>query len=126
LIIISNLWSNSLYDIRPADSGHDHQSHGHSHSHQTDKVKLLPTASDHSHSHAYGAVKTTNPDATDHNHQSNVQQRDLNIEAAYLHVIGDLIQSIGVAVAGLVIWFYPSLQLIDPICTYIFTGLVLW
>jgi Co/Zn/Cd efflux system component len=30
--------------------------------------------------------------------------RNLNLDAAYLHVLGDLVQSIGVAIAGLLIW----------------------
>ena len=30
---------------------------------------------------------------------------NINVRAAFIHVIGDLIQSIGVVIAGYVIWF---------------------
>jgi zinc transporter 2 len=48
------------------------------------------------------------------------------MESAYLHVITDLIQSIGVAIAGLIIWVKPNWQIMDPICTFIFSILVLY
>jgi Co/Zn/Cd efflux system component len=38
----------------------------------------------------------------------------------------DLIQSVGVALAGLLIWYKPEWQIIDPICTFLFSGLVIW
>ena len=33
------------------------------------------------------------------------QHQNINVRAAFIHVIGDLIQSIGVVIAGYVIWF---------------------
>ena len=35
-----------------------------------------------------------------HGHLENI-----NVHAAFIHVIGDLIQSIGVVIAGYIIWF---------------------
>ena len=35
---------------------------------------------------------------------------NLNIDAAYLHVLGDMCQSIGVIIAGLFIWAKPAWQ----------------
>ena len=46
-------------------------------------------------------------------------------QAAYLHVLTDLIQSIAVAFAGLVLWAKPHWQIVDPICTFVFSLLVL-
>lgn len=45
-----------------------------------------------------------------------------------LHVIGDLLQSIGVAIAGALIWWHqddPRWYLADPICTFVFSVVVL-
>jgi zinc transporter 2 len=45
-----------------------------------------------------------------------------------LHVIGDLLQSIGVAIAGGLIWLHqddPRWYLADPICTFVFSIVVL-
>lgn len=44
----------------------------------------------------------------------------MNIRAAIIHIIGDIIQSIGVVIAALVIYFYPEAHIADPICTLIF------
>lgn len=50
---------------------------------------------------------------------------NVNVRSAYLHVLGDLIQSTGVAVAGLTIYFHPGWRILDPICTYVFSTMVL-
>ena len=48
-----------------------------------------------------------------------------------MHAIGDLIQSVGVAIAGALIWWQSDVngnhqwQLADPICTFLFSILVL-
>lgn len=53
------------------------------------------------------------------------REDSLNIRSAILHVIGDLLQSIAVLVASLVIYFYPHLKIIDPICTFLFSIIIL-
>lgn len=52
-------------------------------------------------------------------------ERNINVQGAYLHVLGDLLQSVGVMVGGAVIWYQPSWKFIDPICTLVFSVLVL-
>lgn len=52
----------------------------------------------------------------------------MNLRSAILHVIGDLLQSVGVAIAGLLIWLHeddPRWVIADPLCTFFFAGLVL-
>jgi len=53
------------------------------------------------------------------------EEENVNIRAAFIHVIGDLIQSIGVVIAGVLIYFLPELKWIDPVCTFLFSILVL-
>jgi cation diffusion facilitator family transporter len=51
----------------------------------------------------------------------------LNVEAAYLHILGDIINSVGVLIASLLIYFSDgALWYCDPICTYIFGFLVFY
>ncbi len=50
----------------------------------------------------------------------------MNIKAALIHVIGDIIQSVGVLIAAIVLYFYPNYWMIDPICTFLFSILVLF
>jgi cation diffusion facilitator family transporter len=49
----------------------------------------------------------------------------LNVKAALIHLIGDLIQSIGVITASIIIKCRPDLQIADPICTFFFSVLVM-
>ncbi|XP_026728463.1 zinc transporter 2-like isoform X1 [Trichoplusia ni] len=53
------------------------------------------------------------------------QPRNINLRAALIHVIGDLIQSCGVLLASILIKFYPEAKFVDPICTFVFSFLVL-
>jgi zinc transporter 2 len=53
------------------------------------------------------------------------QHTNINVRAALIHVIGDLIQSIGVLVAAIIIHVKPEYAIVDPICTFLFSFLVL-
>ena len=53
------------------------------------------------------------------------KQWNINVQGAYLHVLGDSIQSIGVMIGGAVIWYNPRWQIVDLICTLIFSVIVM-
>ncbi|XP_004943866.2 zinc transporter 4 isoform X1 [Gallus gallus] len=76
----------------------------------------------HSHSHRHSHVPQSNsPSAarsSGHGHSS------LAVRAAFVHALGDLVQSIGVLVAAYIIRFKPEYKIADPICTYVFSILV--
>ena len=62
-----------------------------------------------------------------HNHEHDHEHghpRNINVDAAYLHVLGDMIMSIGVVIASLIIFLWPSLTIADPLCTYLFSIIV--
>lgn len=50
---------------------------------------------------------------------------NINVRAAMVHVIGDMLQSIGVLIAALLIYYNSSWSIADPICTLIFSVIVL-
>ncbi|CAF2160077.1 unnamed protein product [Rotaria magnacalcarata] len=52
--------------------------------------------------------------------------KNINVRAAIIHVIGDFVQSVGVLCAAILIKFKPEYKLADPICTFIFSVLVLF
>uniref|UniRef100_T1IRQ1 Cation efflux protein transmembrane domain-containing protein n=1 Tax=Strigamia maritima TaxID=126957 RepID=T1IRQ1_STRMM len=60
-----------------------------------------------------------------HTHSSHSHKSNINVRAAFIHVIGDLLQSIGVLVTALIINFRPEYHLADLICTFFFSALVL-
>ncbi|XP_075709581.1 proton-coupled zinc antiporter SLC30A2 [Rhinoderma darwinii] len=71
------------------------------------------------HGHSHGAGNTHS-----HSH-SNGELHNPSVRAAFIHVVGDLLQSLGVLVAAYVIYFKPEYKIIDPICTFMFSVLVL-
>jgi solute carrier family 30 (zinc transporter), member 2 len=72
---------------------------------------------DGGHGHSHGG---------DDGHGHGSSEKNINVYAAYIHVLGDLIQSIGVMIAAAVIWIHPAAQLADPICTFLFSILVIF
>ena len=59
--------------------------------------------------------------------------KNINIEAAYIHIITDIILSIGVIISALIIYFFAGdtqewslWQLADPLCTYFFSFLAIY
>ncbi|MBS0648837.1 MAG: cation transporter [Verrucomicrobia bacterium] len=52
------------------------------------------------------------------------QHHSLNMRAAYLHVLGDLLGSLGVIISGIILWS-THWNLIDPLITILFTLTIL-
>ncbi|NWS64844.1 ZNT3 protein, partial [Chunga burmeisteri] len=48
-----------------------------------------------------------------------------SVRAAFIHVVGDLLQSVGVLVAAIIIYFKPQCKIADPISTLFFSVFVL-
>lgn len=48
----------------------------------------------------------------------------MNLHAAYLHALADLEQSVALLISCLLIWWKPSSQIADLICTIIFAVIV--
>jgi len=40
--------------------------------------------------------------------------------------LGDAIQTIGVLIAGIIVWVKPEYKIADPICTFLFSVIVLF
>lgn len=90
--------------------GHSHSGTGHSHAVHPGK----------GHSHEDGSVEAAASTVTLPRVHEN-----MNVRAAFIHVVSDFVQSCGVFVAALVIFFVPEWTIIDPICTFLFSILVL-
>ncbi|XP_017056822.1 zinc transporter 2 isoform X2 [Drosophila ficusphila] len=68
----------------------------------------------------------TAPGAHHHGGPVGREAVNMNVRAALIHVIGDVIQSLGVFVAAGVIYFWPEYSIVDPICTFVFSIIVLF
>ncbi|CAH7124197.1 Slc30a8 [Phodopus roborovskii] len=58
-----------------------------------------------------------------HNHKD--EQANASVRAAFVHALGDVFQSISVLISALIIYFKPDYKIADPVCTFIFSILVL-
>ncbi|XP_068603690.1 proton-coupled zinc antiporter SLC30A2-like [Brachionichthys hirsutus] len=53
------------------------------------------------------------------------EKANASVRAAFVHVLGDLFQSISVFVSAIIIFFKPEYKVADPICTFLFSLFVL-
>ncbi|KAI8092815.1 cation efflux family-domain-containing protein [Halteromyces radiatus] len=51
---------------------------------------------------------------------------NINLQAAALHVIGDLLASLGVLISSIVLWIKPEYGFVDPLCTFLFSMIVMY
>lgn len=73
----------------------------------------------HTHSHS--------PESSSHLHVVQGHgHTSLAVRAAFVHALGDLVQSLGVLIAAYIIRFKPEYKIADPVCTYIFSLLVVF
>lgn len=107
------------------DHGHGHNDHGHHnhefqvsthHHHVHDQHH-----NDHTHHHAPEEVAKPLLGGS----KEKKKRWNINVQGAYLHVLGDSIQSVGVMIGGAIIWYKPEWVLVDLICTLIFSVIVL-
>ncbi|NWW65227.1 ZNT4 protein, partial [Ifrita kowaldi] len=80
----------------------------------------------HSHSHAHPHSHVPQPNSPSTAQGSSHGHSSLAVRAAFVHALGDLVQSIGVLVAAYIIRFKPEYKIADPICTYVFSILVVF
>ncbi|TSL47648.1 Zinc transporter 2 [Bagarius yarrelli] len=60
-----------------------------------------------------------------HSHSLLGSHGNTSVRAAFIHVLGDLLQSFGVMMAAIVIYLRPEYKIADPICTFLFSLFVL-
>ncbi|CAI0394210.1 unnamed protein product [Linum tenue] len=107
--------------------GHDH---GHDHDHEHDHH--------HEHEHSHEDYHDHLEEGHQHVHEESAKplldnkekgekkkKKNINVEGAYLHVLGDSVQSIGVMIGGAVIWYKPEWKIVDLICTLAFSVIVM-
>ncbi|EPB89027.1 hypothetical protein HMPREF1544_04150 [Mucor circinelloides 1006PhL] len=81
--------------------GHHHHHHHHEHGHGEDELHQ-------------------------HHHHSDQKEVNINLRAAALHVLGDLLASIGVLISSVILIFKPNYTIVDPMCTFIFSIIVMY
>jgi hypothetical protein len=92
--------------LRQGNIGHSHgmgggsggeagDAHGHSHA-------KAESHEDHAHDDEAGAAPSH-------------EEENLNVKAAFIHVLGDAVQSVGVMIAAALIWYNPAWSIADPV-----------
>merc|ERR1712141_558668 len=80
---------------------------------------LLLNGVPHSHGHSHGGSG-----GHKHSHLEEGNEKHINLRAAVIHVLGDLIQSIGVLISSVIIKIWPEYKKADPACTVLFSIIV--
>eukprot|EP00808_Paulinella_micropora_P003506 g67138.t1 len=136
-------------------NGHSHESDEESHAHGHDHSSEESKAGGHSHSHGAGLLHTkehkpkgygsmagtatgqcgiTTEEDDEADEESDApgdtapalkSNHNINVHAAFLHVLGDAVQSVGVMIAAALIWYRPEWRIADPLCTFLFSIMVL-
>ena len=111
--------------------GHHHSHGGHSHGGNKEQRRISRNSADYeklpiTHDNiqtgngyqagngyqSYGSLTSALPDeekASDReNHETSHRKDNINVKAAFIHVLGDLLQSVGVLVAAFIIYFKVS------------------
>lgn len=127
--VLSLIFNLIMMDALHQGPGHDHDhdhgdGHGHGHGHG------------HSHGHSHGEEKAEKADLGKSKSAIESQKavaeensKNINVDAAYLHALSDMLLSIGVCIAALVIYIWPVQKhpwskYADPFCTLVFSVLV--
>jgi zinc transporter 2 len=108
--------SHGIVNQHSEHSGHSHDNDGDDHHHE-DHCEEFGAQHSHSDSSCEGEALSKNASS---------QSDNLNVRAAYIHVIGDFVQTTGIFIAAAVIWHNPEYWYMDPICTFLFSILVVF
>ncbi|CAG8772713.1 22546_t:CDS:2 [Gigaspora margarita] len=84
-----------------------------------------PATRGHTHAEENGDAMLQEHGQTEHEHGNGDKEENVNIRAALLHVLGDFLSSLGVLISSIIIMFDQSKVWVDPICTFIFSALVM-
>ncbi|CDW83914.1 zinc transporter of isoform 1 [Stylonychia lemnae] len=112
------------------NDSHDH-SHGHGHHHDNGPKKSghSKVKGEESKNLKEGLIvdneNQATRDAEHHGHHHHEEETtNINITSAYLHVLGDMLMSVGVVIASIIIYIEPSWKIADPLCTYLFSVII--
>lgn len=102
--------------IRKNDQGHGHdEGHSHAHGEEHDRSKQVSkivtkshgSIDGHLHGAGHGHEHGEEHGASSQVSKTEAEAENLAMRAAFIHVIGDMVQSAGVMVASLLIWLQP-------------------
>ncbi|KAM9341097.1 proton-coupled zinc antiporter SLC30A2-like [Symphorus nematophorus] len=85
---------------------------------------LHQSGASHGHSHRFptGQLQKDKEHWERHGHHHG--RGNASVKAAFIHVVGDLVQSAGVLLAATIIHIWPEYKVADPVCTFLFSVLV--
>ena len=115
--------------------GHAEKSHGHDHAETSHGHDHAEKSHGHGHVHGGGCCGHDDDDG-EHDDHDDEEEKNLAVRAAMAHVIGDILSSLGVCLSAALIWGFHDRWLdpqgvsywyrADPICTFLFSILVIW
>jgi len=139
--VLVNLLMGALLYFGGHSHSHGGLSHG-GHSHATRRLSSSSATNGHGHSHSNSGSREHVENGASYDPLVNEETmllaaslgegldvaepaQNINIRAAFIHVIGDLLQSVGVLLAAFLILFNENWGIVDPICTLMFSVIVM-
>lgn len=110
----------------------EEEEHGHSHSHgpSTTSTSSSSSSASSAASSVASSIQTSYQQSTlapTLDQPTHPKAANINVSAAFIHVLGDALQSVGVMIAAALIWYSDNRwSIADPICTFVFSVLVLF
>ncbi|XP_022752702.1 metal tolerance protein B-like isoform X2 [Durio zibethinus] len=111
--LVMVLWLGHDHTHHHACGDTDHQQHHHHHHHHHDHERGKP------------CDLTEEETSLVPSSPAKAKILNINLQGAYLHVMADLIQSVGVMIAGAVIWIKPKWLIVDLLSTLVFSTIAL-
>jgi zinc transporter 2 len=106
------------------NNDHDHD-HDHEHEHDHDHEHEHDHDHDHHHNHNHDHKHKHKDDKKQKNLSIINANENFNVRAAAIHIIGDMIQSVGVVIFSIIIYFNHDYKFLDPIISIIFSIIAL-
>ncbi|KAJ3094890.1 hypothetical protein HK100_005989 [Physocladia obscura] len=102
--------------------GHEHLEHDHNHD---GKHFAVPSKADFE-MHAVERIETATLCGNDGDVESQTKMTtsNINVQAAMMHIAGDLLGSVSILVASIVLMLKPEWTFIDPMCTIVFAIII--
>ena len=131
-MLISSLLSLLINVIMMFSLTHDHD-HGHGHDHDHGHSSLNSSIMELKKNSRFNSFNSksneenkielllvNSEEEIDKPHEK-IKSKDHNLQAAFIHILGDMLQSLGVVIAALTLYYHPTMIIIDPLISIVFS-----
>lgn len=109
----------------PCESSDEHRHHHHHSKHEPQAIVISSDNRSHKHDRIHSCHQSCESSEKHHRHHHKYLTNPL-IDATFLHEIADLVQAICLLVIAILIFFKPSLEILDPIVSLLISIIIIF